>query len=42
MRTPVVVLDEPTTGQDARGVERVAAIVEQLGADPVEKGQEAS
>ncbi len=27
MRTPVVVLDEPTTGQDARGVERIAAIV---------------
>ena len=30
MRTPVVVLDEPTTGQDARGVGRVAAIVERL------------
>ena len=28
MRTPVLVLDEPTTGQDARGVERVRAIVE--------------
>jgi energy-coupling factor transport system ATP-binding protein len=27
MRTPVVVLDEPTTGQDARGVARVEAIV---------------
>ena len=27
MRTPVLVLDEPTTGQDARGVERVQAIV---------------
>jgi len=30
MHTPVVVLDEPTTGQDARGVARVAAIVEML------------
>ena len=30
MRTPVVVLDEPTTGQDARGVRRVQAIVESL------------
>ena len=30
MRTPVVVLDEPTTGQDARGVARIAAIVERL------------
>lgn len=30
MRTPVVVLDEPTTGQDARGVARVQAIVERL------------
>ncbi|HEY4945192.1 MAG TPA: ABC transporter ATP-binding protein [Candidatus Limnocylindrales bacterium] len=27
MRTPVVVLDEPTTGQDLRGVARVRAIV---------------
>ena len=27
MRTHVLVLDEPTTGQDARGVERVRAIV---------------
>jgi energy-coupling factor transport system ATP-binding protein len=27
MRTPVVVLDEPTTGQDAPGVRRVEAIV---------------
>lgn len=32
MRTPVVVLDEPTTGQDARGVARVRAIVRNLSA----------
>jgi energy-coupling factor transport system ATP-binding protein len=32
MATPVVVLDEPTTGQDARGVERVRAIVAGLAA----------
>lgn len=30
MRTPVIVLDEPTTGQDARGVDRVEAIVRSL------------
>jgi energy-coupling factor transport system ATP-binding protein len=30
METPVVVLDEPTTGQDARGVRRVATLVETL------------
>jgi energy-coupling factor transport system ATP-binding protein len=30
METPIVVLDEPTTGQDARGVARVARIVNQL------------
>lgn len=30
MRTPMVVLDEPTTGQDARGVQRVEAIVRDL------------
>ncbi|MFL5681405.1 MAG: energy-coupling factor ABC transporter ATP-binding protein [Chloroflexota bacterium] len=30
METPVVVLDEPTTGQDARGVARVQAIVRHL------------
>jgi energy-coupling factor transport system ATP-binding protein len=32
MRTPVVVLDEPTTGQDLRGVERVKAVVRSLAA----------
>jgi energy-coupling factor transport system ATP-binding protein len=30
MRTPIVVLDEPTTAQDARGVARVQAIVRDL------------
>lgn len=30
MRTPVVVLDEPTTGQDARGVAHIGEIVEAL------------
>jgi energy-coupling factor transport system ATP-binding protein len=30
MGTPIVVLDEPTTGQDARGAERVGAIVDGL------------
>ncbi|MGZ3586193.1 MAG: energy-coupling factor ABC transporter ATP-binding protein [Candidatus Limnocylindrales bacterium] len=33
MRTPAVVLDEPTTGQDARGVARVRAIVASLAAE---------
>ena len=33
MGTPVVVLDEPTTGQDARGVERIHRIVEELAGD---------
>jgi energy-coupling factor transport system ATP-binding protein len=32
MDTPAVVLDEPTTGQDARGVARVQAIVGELAA----------
>ncbi|MBM4407249.1 MAG: ABC transporter ATP-binding protein [Chloroflexi bacterium] len=30
METPIVVLDEPTTGQDARGVDRVESIVRHL------------
>jgi energy-coupling factor transport system ATP-binding protein len=30
MRTPIVVLDEPTTGQDGRGVERVRSIVRSI------------
>ncbi len=32
MRTPVVVLDEPTMGQDGRGIERIGRIVEELAA----------
>lgn len=32
MDTPVVVLDEPTTGQDERGVRMIASIVENLNA----------
>jgi energy-coupling factor transporter ATP-binding protein EcfA2 len=32
METPVLVLDEPTTGQDAAGVERVREIVESVSA----------
>jgi energy-coupling factor transport system ATP-binding protein len=33
MRTPIVVLDEPTTGQDLRGIARVRAIVASLAAE---------
>lgn len=33
MRTPILVLDEPTTGQDARGVERVRSIVNAVAAE---------
>ena len=30
MRTPVLILDEPTTGQDARGVSRVRAAIDEV------------
>jgi energy-coupling factor transport system ATP-binding protein len=33
MRTPVLVLDEPTTGQDARGVRTIEAIVASVAAE---------
>lgn len=33
MRTPVVVLDEPTTGQDARGLARVQRVVAEVAAE---------
>jgi energy-coupling factor transport system ATP-binding protein len=33
MRTPVIVLDEPTTGQDELGVQRVNSVIEQAHAD---------
>jgi energy-coupling factor transport system ATP-binding protein len=33
MRTPVLVMDEPTTGQDARGVELVRSIVDAVAAE---------
>jgi energy-coupling factor transport system ATP-binding protein len=33
MDTPIVVLDEPTTGQDARGVRRVQQVLTDLSAD---------
>jgi energy-coupling factor transport system ATP-binding protein len=32
METPIVILDEPTTGQDARGISRVQAIVADMSA----------
>ena len=31
MRTPVIVLDEPTTGQDARGAARIRSVVAEAG-----------
>jgi energy-coupling factor transport system ATP-binding protein len=31
MSTPVLVLDEPTTGQDARGVDVVRSVIEAVG-----------
>ncbi|MFN2419007.1 MAG: energy-coupling factor ABC transporter ATP-binding protein [Candidatus Limnocylindria bacterium] len=33
MRTPVLVLDEPTTGQDARGVARVRAVIGEVSSE---------
>ena len=33
MRTPTIILDEPTTGQDAPGLRRIRAIVERLAAE---------
>jgi len=33
MSTPIVVLDEPTTGQDLRGIARVRAMIERLTAE---------
>ena len=33
MRTPIVVLDEPTTGQDARGIRTIRSIVDRLAAE---------
>jgi energy-coupling factor transport system ATP-binding protein len=33
MRTPVLILDEPTTGQDARGVALVCEVIREAAAD---------
>jgi energy-coupling factor transport system ATP-binding protein len=33
METPVLVLDEPTTGQDARGIARVRSVIDRAAAD---------
>jgi energy-coupling factor transport system ATP-binding protein len=33
METPIVVIDEPTTGQDLRSIERIESIVEMLRRD---------
>jgi len=33
MRTPVLILDEPTTGQDARGVATVRRVIDAVGAE---------
>jgi energy-coupling factor transport system ATP-binding protein len=33
MQTPIIIFDEPTTGQDARGVERIGRIIEDLKAE---------
>lgn len=33
MRTPIVVLDEPTTGQDARGVDMISRVVRQVSSE---------
>jgi energy-coupling factor transport system ATP-binding protein len=33
MQTPIIIFDEPTTGQDARGMERIGRIIEDLRAE---------